>query len=263
VADEAAEYTVVLNDQRTFTATVLGRDFGNDLAILKIDGKDFPTVPLGDSDALQIGQSVIAIGYTLGEYQNTVTKGVISGIDRNVTAGDNVGSELIEAAIQTDAAINPGNSGGPLLNLAGEVIGINTAVNREGESIGFALPINVAKNVIESIQKYGKIVRPWLGVRYINISEAFAKANQLPVTYGALVARGDQPGELAVVPSSPADKAGLVENDIITAVNGVTLEKHSLVTELQKFKPGDALTFTIIRKGEEKKITVTLEERKN
>lgn len=264
VSDDTAEYTVVLNDERKFQAKVLAKDPINDLAVIKIDGENLPTISLGDSSQIEIGQTVIAIGYTLSEYSNTVTRGVISGVNRTLTASDGYfGSEvIIEEALQTDAAINPGNSGGPLLNLQGEVIGINTAVNREGEAIGFALPINIAKKVIDSVQKYGKIVRPYLGIRYVQLNEKIAKANNLSVNYGAIILRGQNPEELAVIPGSPADKAGLVENDIILEINGKKLDRYSLAYELQRYNVGDEITLKVLHKGEEKTVKVKLEERK-
>ncbi|KKS93059.1 MAG: protease Do, partial [Parcubacteria group bacterium GW2011_GWE2_43_12] len=177
-------------------------------ALVQIQDKNLPAVRLGDSDSVQIGQTVIAIGNALGEYRNTVTKGVISGIGRNVVAGDNRGSsEQLEGVFQTDAAINPGNSGGPLVNLQGEVIGINTAINSQGQLIGFAIPANEAKRMIDSYEKYGRIVRPYLGIRYVLVTPELAKANKLEVDYGALLIKGQTTTDLAVVPGSPADKA--------------------------------------------------------
>ncbi len=265
VSEQGAEYTVVMNDGAQYEASVLDTDPFNDLALLKIDATDLPTVKLGDSDSLQIGQTVIAIGNALGEYSNTVTRGVISGLSRTVTAGSTSGqSETLEDIVQTDAAINFGNSGGPLLNLAGEVVGVNTAISSQGQLVGFAIPINQAKTVIESVQKYGHIVRPYLGVRYILITDTIAKQNNLDVDYGALIVRGDQPSDLAIVPGSPADKAGLQENDIILEVNGVQIDTdHSLAHELQKNQPGDTVTLKILSKGDEKTISATLEELDN
>lgn len=264
VADEDAEYTVITNDGQKFEAKVLARDPFNDIAVLKIENKGLPEVEFGDSDKLEIGQTVVAIGNALGEYRNTVTRGVISGIGRTVVAGDNVGrSEVLENVIQTDAAINPGNSGGPLINLRGQVIGINVAMNRAGQLIGFAIPINQAKQVIESVKKHGKIVRPFLGVRYVLINEAMAKANNLSVNYGALILRGKNPEDLAITPGGPADKAGLVENDIILEVNKQKIdETHTLAKEIQKYKPGDTVELKVLSKGKEKIVKVTLEEYK-
>ena len=267
VANEKADYTVVTNDGQEFEAEVLTRDPFNDIAVLKIKDEKFDLgeVILGDSDKLQIGQTVIAIGNALGEYRNTVTKGVISGIGRRIIAGDVAGqSEVLENVIQTDAAINFGNSGGPLINLKGEVIGINTAISHQGQLIGFAIPINQATQAIESVKKYGKIIRPFLGVRYVLLNKAIAKKNNLSVDYGALIVRGTEPGDLAIIPGGPADKAGLVENDIILEVNGVKITETSPLTkEIQKYTPGDEVELKILHKGEEKTIKVVLEEYKS
>lgn len=191
-----------------------------------------------------------------------MTKGVISGLGRRVTAGDNRGlSEVIEGAIQTDAAINPGNSGGPLVNLAGEVIGVNTAVSRAGQLIGFAIPINEAKRAIASVKKSGKIVRPWLGVRYVIVTEELAKKNQLSVAYGALILRGDNRTDFSVIPGSPADKAGLQENDIILSVDGTRVdEDHPLSRTIARKNPGDTVTLKVLSKGKEKVVKVELGE---
>jgi len=261
-SDETAEYTVVTNDGKKYDAKILAQDPFNDIAILKIEIKDLPEVQLGDSEKIQIGQTVIAIGNALGEYRNTVTKGVISGVGRRVVAGDNTGSsEVLENVIQTDAAINLGNSGGPLINTHGEVIGINTAINSQGQMIGFAIPINQAKQVIESVKKYGKIVRPYLGVRYVLINEEIVKKNNLSVNYGALVLRGSDQTELAIVPGGPADKAGIEEGDIILEVNGVKItEDNSLSKTIQNLKPGDEVGLKILHKGVEKTVKAKLEE---
>lgn len=264
VTDSSADYAVVLSDDRELPAKVLAKDPLNDLAVLKIDAGNgaLPVLELGDSDQIQIGETVIAIGYALSEFRNTVTKGVISGVNRRVVAGDQRGSsEVIQEAIQTDAAINPGNSGGPLLNLGGQVIGVNTAVSREGQLIGFAIPINVAKHAVESVIRDGKIVRPWLGVRYLVITERLSKQQQLPVTNGALVVRGSTPADLAVVPGSPADKGGVRENDIITEVDGERIdEDHPLANRIARKKPGDRIRLTVLRQGKEKQIEVVLGE---
>ncbi|MFA5188463.1 MAG: trypsin-like peptidase domain-containing protein [Patescibacteria group bacterium] len=264
VADDAASYTVLTNDGKKYEAKVLAKDPTNDLAVIKIEAKDLTPLTLGDSDNIEVGQTVIAIGNALGEYRNTVTRGVISGINRTVQAGGQGFTETLEEAIQTDAAINPGNSGGPLLNLKGEVIGMNTAISQSGQLVGFAIPINEAKQDIESVQKTGKIVRPYLGVRYVLINKEIVEANKLSVDYGALISRGQTADELAVVPGSPADKAGLVENDIILEINGQKIdESHSLARLLAKYAPGDEVELKISHKGEEKTVKVKLEERKD
>lgn len=261
VSDPEAEYTVITSDGKQYPLKVLAQDSFIDVAIGKIEANNLPTVRLGDSDKIEIGQTVIAIGNTLSEFRNTVTKGVISGRNRRVVAGGSGFSEVIEEALQTDAAINPGNSGGPLINLAGEVIGVNTAVSRAGQLIGFAIPINSVKSVVDSVKKFGKIVRAYLGVRFIVINETIAKANKLPRDYGALILRGQRPEELAVMPGSPADKAGLVENDIILEIDGQKItEEQSLASVVRAKKPGDKVTLKVWHKEKEKNITVELGE---
>ncbi|MFH1111873.1 MAG: trypsin-like peptidase domain-containing protein [Patescibacteria group bacterium] len=262
VEDTEADYTVLTNDGSKYEARVVARDSVNDMALVQITNHDLPQVELGDSDKVELGQTVIAIGNALGEYRNTITKGVISGIGRNIVAGDGQGSsESLEGVFQTDAAINPGNSGGPLVNLASEVIGMNTAVSRQGQLIGFAIPINEVKRMIGSFDKYGKIVRPFLGIRYITVTPEVAKANKLEIDYGALIVKGQQPSELAVIPGSPADKAGLVENDIILEVNGQKIDQdHSLIKTIAKFAPGDTVTLKVYHKGEQKQVQLKLEE---
>ncbi|MCX7779006.1 MAG: trypsin-like peptidase domain-containing protein [Patescibacteria group bacterium] len=263
VDDQEADYSVITNEGKTLPAKVLATDPFNDIAVMKVEAKNLPTLPLGDSDRLEIGQSVIAIGFALGEFRNTVTKGVISGIGRNITAGGAGRTEQLENVIQTDAAINPGNSGGPLLNLKGEVIGINTAMSLEGQLIGFAIPINEAKYVVESVKKFGRVVRPFLGIRYLLINETIAKTNKLPVDYGALIVRGETATDFAVTPGSAADKAGLMENDIILELNGQKITPDNpLAKMIQKFKPGDEVTLKVLSRGKEKIIKVVLGEYK-
>ena len=262
VFDEEAEYTVILNSSEKYPAQVLARDVVNDLAILKIDASDLPVVELGDSESLELGQTVIAIGNSLSEFRNTVTRGIVSGINRRITAGDYfTGSEIIDGAIQTDAAINPGNSGGPLINLAGQVVGINTAISQQAQAIGFSIPINQAKVVIESVKKFGKIVRPWLGVRYVQIDEEIAEKRNLDYQYGALISGGDAT-EPAIIPDSPAANAKLQDKDIILEVNGVKIDiEHPLVQEVNKYKPGDEITLKYARDKQEQTVTVKLTER--
>lgn len=263
ISDEDARYSVVTSMGEQYEVEILGVDPVNDLAVVKIkDNVTLPYLELGDSDAIQIGQTVLAIGNSLGEFDNTVTRGVISGVNRRVVASDNRGSaETLESVIQTDAAINPGNSGGPLLNLAGQVIGVNTAVSQSGQLIGFAIPINDAIRLVESIEKYGRVVRPYLGVRYIMLDSRIAKSNNLDIEYGALLRRGDNPEDLAVVPGGPADIAGLEENDIILEVNGQKIdENNSLVRTLSKYVPGDSVSMKVLKDGEEVELSLTLGE---
>jgi len=259
----ADEYTVVMNDGKTFDAKVIATDPATDIGFLKIDGRDLPTVELGDSSQVQIGDTVIAIGNALGQYRNTVTKGIVSGLARTITAGDDVGNtETLRNVIQTDAAINRGNSGGPLLNIAGQAVGINTAINAQGQLIGFALPINVAKRGLESVQRTGKIERPYLGVRYVLINQGVKERNQLSVDYGALVIRGETRNDLAVVPGSPADKAGIVENDIILEIDGQQVsEEFDLAQILQDKEVGQTVQLKVLSKGAEKNVSLKLELR--
>ncbi len=260
VDSKSATYKVITNDGKNYDMEVAARDPLADLAVVRIKASSLPIVELGDSDKLVLGQKVIAIGNTLGEYQNTVTSGIVSGIGREITALTTGGSaETLTGVIQTDAAINPGNSGGPLVNLAGQVVGINTAVDLQGESVGFAIPINSAKSAIESTLKSGEIVRPKLGVRYINITKEFAALNNLSVTAGALVARGDTTSEPAVQKGGPADLAGVKEGDILVSINGEEItEVKNLSSILQNFSPGDSVSVKFLREGKEKTVTVRL-----
>jgi len=263
VSDEGAEYTVFTADGKEYKAKVQALDSLNDFAVIKIEATGLPVVDLGNSDDLAVGQWAIAIGNALGEFQNTVTVGVISATNRKVTASGGGQSEQLEGLIQTDAAVNPGNSGGPLTNLKGQVIGINTAVAGGAESIGFAIPINVVKKAIDSIKKTGKIERPMIGVRYVQITKEIAKANNLPVDHGAWVLKGNNISDVAVVPGSPADKAGIVENDIIVKINNEEItEEKSLSSILQHYNVGDEVELTISRKGSDIKVKLKLEASK-
>lgn len=264
VDDPSLDYSVVLSNETTYEAKVLDVDPITDLAVLKIEASDLPTVELGESSELKVGQTVIAIGNALGEFSNTVSTGVISGLSRSVVAGSFNEAEQLINVIQTDASINPGNSGGPLLDISGKVIGINTAIVRGAQNIGFAIPVDSIKGPIDSVKETGEIVRPWLGVRYINISDSFAQKNNLEVDKGALIARGDNREDLAVMPGSPADKAGLRENDIILEVNGEEInEKKPLVYLISKYSPEDKITLTILRQGEKQSLEVVLGSRDN
>lgn len=261
VLDASASYTVLTNDGKKYPAKVLARDPAQDLAVVKIEADNMPTVELGDSDQINLGQTAIAIGNALGEYRNTVSAGVVSGLSRTVTAGGaGFGSETIQGLIQTDAAINPGNSGGPLLNLRGQVIGINTAMASGAQSIGFAIPINRAKRDIDSVKTSGEIQVPFLGVRYTMITSDIAKKEKLPVDYGALV-RGSSDGA-AVQKDSPAYKAGIIAEDIILEVNGKKLDSNnSLGDTISQKSVGDSVNLKINRAGKEITVTVKLEKR--
>jgi serine protease Do len=261
VEDTTATYTVLTNDGKKYDAQVLSRDPNNDIALVKIKASNLPTVKLGDSTNLQIGQSVVAIGNALGEYRNTVTSGIVSGISRTITAGGLSGSEQLEGVIQTDAAINPGNSGGPLLDLGGSVIGVNTAIDQQAQGVGFAIPINDIKHDIDSYNKNGQIIKPFLGVRYRLIDQTVQDENKLPSDHGAWVT-GDN-GQPAVVAGSAADKAGIKNGDIITQVDNQSVDaNHSLAWILKNYNPGDTVHMKLLSNGQTKDITVILGQNK-
>ena len=258
VSDKNASYSIFTSDGKEYNGRVQAQDPLNDIAFVKIDASNLPTATLGDSSKLQVGQTVIAIGNALGQYQNSVTRGVISGTGRAIQAGDASGSssESLQNVIQTDAAINPGNSGGPLVNIDGQVIGINTAIDQQGQSIGFAIPINMIKNQINDVKVKGVISRPVLGIRYIPITKEFAARNNLKTDKGALVYGGS---DLAVLPGSAADKAGIKEGDIILSIDNEQIdENHSVTGILQKYSPGDNVKLKIMRDNKEMTVDVTL-----
>ncbi len=265
VSDEQADYTVIVSgSDKEYPAKVLARDPNNDIAVLKIDGDSFPALTLGDSDAVKVGQTVLAIGNPLGEFANSVSRGIISGLKRSVNAGSSFGdTEKLTGIIQTDAAINPGNSGGPLFNISGEVIGINVATAQGAENIGFALPINSVKRVVNQVVTTGKITTPYLGIRYILLNDVLKKQNNLDFNYGALVLRGQTITDFAVIPGSPADKAGIMENDIILEIAGTKIDdEHPLGNILGQYNVGDEILLKVWHKGETKDVKLTLEERK-
>lgn len=261
VEDTKAEYSVIMNNGKHLPARVLSRDKFQDLAILKIDGGNYPFISLGNSDNIKVGQTAIAIGNALGEFQNTVSAGVISGLKRTITASGAVnGPEKLQALIQTDAAINLGNSGGPLLDLQGRAIGINTAIAAGAENIGFALPINFLKKDLNDIQKFGKIKNPYLGVRYIVINQEIKEKNKFSVNYGALIA-GDKGENAAVAPNSPAEQAGIKEKDIILEFDGTKIDSNNGLTDLIRKKTvGDKVNLKILRDEKEINVSVILSE---
>jgi len=265
VSDSGAEYTVFTNDGQKYSAKVLALDPMQDLAVIKIQSEQaFQTIKLGDSSQIQIGQTAIAIGNALGEFTNTVSVGVVSGLQRTISASDRTGGflETLQGIIQTDAAINSGNSGGPLLNLKGEVIGINTAMAENAQSIGFAIPINTAKNAIDQVIKTNKIVYPFLGVRYVLVDGAVQKKYNLKNDYGALVLKGAN-GESAVTKNSPAEASGIKENDVILELNGEKITIGNPLSQIiTKYNVGDKVNLKILRDGQEQNIEATLAERK-
>src|SRR3989339_602798 len=230
VDEKSGEFRVILNSGKQYYAQLIAKDAFNDIAILKIFDKDLPCVKLGNSDKLPIGTSVIAIGNALGIYQNSVTKGIVSGLGRSLSASDQFGnSEILDNVIQTDAKINVGNSGGPLINLSGEVVGINNA-----------------RNVIRSIIETGAIVRPMLGVRYVALTPEIALDNELPINYGAWVHSTDE--SPSVVADSPAKKGEIQDGDIIFEVNAIEIKNNNtLLSVIQKYKPGDKIGLKIQR----------------
>jgi len=258
VSDPNAKYTVVLTNGTKYPATVLARDTVLDIAVVKINAANLPYIELGNSDSLKLGQSVIAIGNALGQFQNTISVGIVSGLSRSIIASGGGVTEALDHVIQTDAAINPGNSGGPLLDLSGKVVGVNTAVVQGSQNIGFALPINNIKGVIESVRISGKIIRPYLGIRFAEVSVEYAQKNNLPVTYGVQIKKGSN-GEVAVMSGSPAALAGLVEGDIIISFDGVQLDgDYDLSALIRQRKVGQKVEILYVSKGVQKRATVTL-----
>lgn len=253
VSDTEGTYQIVTSDDKKYKVNQIYRDPLNDIAILQIDpSQKLTPITLGDSSNLEVGQYVIAIGTALGQFRNTVTTGVISGLGRGITAGSPYeGSvEELDNVIQTDAAINPGNSGGPLLNSSGQVIGVNTAVSQSGQNIGFAIPINTIKASLDNFNKTGKFNRPYLGVAYKMISQDLAVLNNLP--QGAYVEQ--------VISGSPADKAGIQEGDIITQLDGKRVTGSDQLSKLiESKKVGDTMSVTVYRNGKTTNLTVTLQ----
>ncbi len=264
VIDGATSVQVITQAGDTYEdVEVVGADPLNDVAYLKIkDAKDLPTITLGDSKTIAIGQPVLAIGNALGVYQNSVTQGIVSGSGRSVTASDSNGSnsETLTDMIQTDAAINPGNSGGPLVNAAGEVIGINTAVSTSANGLGFAIPISATKGMLNRIIETGKAERAYLGLTYVAVTAEVAKEYKLPVNQGAYIYNSSKSSGNAVIKDGPADKAGIETGDIITKVGNIEVGRAgSISTLIGEYKVGDVIEITYIRDGETKVTKVKLE----
>lgn len=261
VINGASEVSIVMNDGSVYgNVKLIGVDPLNDLAFLKIADPPRDLVPakLGNSTKVKVGQKVLAIGNALGEFQNSVTSGIISGIGRPITA-DNGSSEgeSLENLLQTDASINPGNSGGPLVNLNSEIIGINTAIAADSQGIGFAIPINAAKGLVKGLLATGRVERAYLGVTYVSITPSIAQKLNLTVKKGAYVY---QDNSSSVIQNSPAEKAGVKNKDIITKVNGVEIDQNNALSLLlAQYTPGDKVTLTVLRDGQKKDIDVTLE----
>jgi len=255
----AQQITVILADSRELDGRVYGIDTLTDLAIVKVDGSGLPTVKIGSSSDLEQGQLAIAIGNPLGEFENTVTTGVISGLGRQIVAGSQAtsSSEQLNNLIQTDAAINPGNSGGPLLDSAGQVIGVNTAVSQDAQGIGFAIPIDVAKPIMQQALDGKQLSRPWIGIYYQPVTKQLAKERSLSVDSGVIVdAGGNQP---AVFPNSPAADAGIRQGDVITEIDGTAINADSDLAEMMlQHHPGDTIALTVLRNGSKQTIQVKL-----
>jgi S1-C subfamily serine protease len=260
VVEGSGGLTVELKDGRTFSGRVYGIDTLTDLAIVKIDADDLSAASLGDSEALKVGQLVIAIGSPLGTYSNSVTSGIVSAKGRSITAEGS--TQPLNNLIQTDAAINPGNSGGPLLDAAGNVVGINTAIARDSTGIGFAIPINIAKPIMEQAVAGQELARPYLGVRYEPVTVQLARQQNLPVDEGALVRPGtaaDGSRTPAVEPGGPAEAAGLQAGDIIVSIDGQVVDgEHPLDATLSQHAPGLTVPIEVQRGTERLMLEVTL-----
>lgn len=266
VSSDNSKISVILSDGTEFEdVEIIGltrADDPLDVAFLKIKdtkGKNLKPVNLGKSSSVQVGDRVVAIGNALGQFQNTVTTGIISGYGRNIQAADEGGVDSLQGLFQTDAAINEGNSGGPLVNIHGQVIGVNTAKAGGADNIGFAIPIDDLKGLISGVLETGKLERPYLGVRYIDLNDGNAAELNLNVKRGAYIAPSDG-GPPVILPGSPAERAGLKEEDIITKVNGEAVdERSSLVSLIGRHRVGEEIELTIIRDGKEQIIKANLE----
>ncbi len=264
VVDPNAEYTVIANNDKKYKAEVLARDPVDDVAILKISGKNLPIVELGESGHLELGEQVLAIGNALGIFKNTVSVGIISGLSRSIRAATApmVAPQELRGLIQTDAAINPGNSGGPLVTLDGKAIGINAAIVFGAQNLGFAIPINYAKRDLGDLKQFGRIKRPLLGVRYLTIDENMKARMKLSTDHGAMVF-GQQPHTPGVIPGSPAHKAGLKEKDIILECDSTPItDRHTIQDILEEKEVGDILNFKLLRGKKMLNVKVRLTERK-
>ncbi len=259
VPSGSTSVSVTLSDGTQFdNVKVIGRTNDSDsldIAFLKIEdtkGKKLIAAAIGDSSKIQVGDVVVAIGNALGQFNNTVTSGIISGYGRSVQAGDQNGNsvENLNDLFQTDAAINEGNSGGPLVNMSGQVIGINTAISGQGQNIGFAIPIDDVNGLIKQVLSTGKFERSYLGVHYIPLTASVAKQLSLSVTNGAYITTSSDSSQPSIIPDSPADKAGIQEKDIITAVDGTKIDQYHSLTSLVGRKPvGDTVKLTVLRDG--------------
>lgn len=265
ISDPEAEYEVLTSSGKKYKALVLARDPICDVAILKIPAIDLPTLKLGNSDKIELGETVMAIGNALGIFQNTVSKGIISGLSRNISPNEEnkeTDIQQLRGLMQTDAAINPGNSGGPLINLKGEVVGINAAIISGAQNIGFAIPINSAKKDLKDVISFGEVRRPLLGIRYVNIDKNLKEKMRLPVEYGAIIV-GNKGTHEAVIKGSPAYKAGIKEGDIVIECNDQKITNAKNIQDvLETMSVGETMKMKLIRKGKVLKISIELSKRK-
>ncbi|MEK7599274.1 MAG: trypsin-like peptidase domain-containing protein [Patescibacteria group bacterium] len=263
IADPRAVYSILAADGKKYETKILAHDPINDVAILKIEAENLSAVEIGSARNIELGQTVIAIGNALGEFQNSVSTGVVSGLSRLITAITDISGhqERLRGLIQTDAAINPGNSGGPLVDIDGRAIGINAAVVFGAQNIGFAIPIEQAKKDLAEIKKYGRIRRPFLGVRYMILNPAIKERFHLPLDYGALIVNEGGPGDFAVIPKSAAEKTGLKEYDILLSCSRKKItEEETLEDIIANQNIGDELDLEVFREGKTLKKKIKLEE---
>ncbi len=266
IAEPKSSYTIITSDGSEYPAELLARDPVNDIAILKVrtaKPASFPSLPLGDSGRLELGQQVLTFGNALGLFQNSVSSGIISGLSRSITAKtDQKRLQEMRGLIQTDAAINPGNSGGPLTDIKGKVIGINAAIIAGAQNICFAIPIHTARRDLADLKKYGRVRRPMLGIHYLILNKDLQEKMRLPVDFGAIVKR-EYAFERAIHPGSPADLAGILEHDVITEWNGEKItEEKSILDYLDGSKVGESAKLTVLRNGKTLTLPVALTERK-
>ncbi|MDD4409875.1 MAG: trypsin-like peptidase domain-containing protein [Candidatus Pacebacteria bacterium] len=263
VDDGDADFTAMLDADHKYPARVVAKDPLTDVAILKIEGDNFPFLKMGNSDNIDLGEQVLAIGNPLGEFEDTLSLGIVSGLSRKITAYNNdLRATNLRGLIQTDAAINPGNSGGPLVDMKGNAIGINTAMIIGAENIGFAIPINYIKEDLAEVKRNGFVKRPFLGIKYVLLNEEIARVNKLDCIYGALIVR-EMFGESPIAKGSSAEEAGLKEYDIVLELNKEQItQENSLNDILSKCEVGDKVELLVRRNGKVKKITTMLKEKK-
>ncbi len=256
VSDSEKKYYVVFADGSEYDARVVGLDKFNDVALIKIEKKGLTPAVLGNSDILETGQTVFAVGNSLGKYQNTVSKGVVSGLDRALEVGTSYDPKpRMLNLIQTDAAINPGNSGGPLINMAGEVVGMNTLIDQEGRGLGFAVPVTIIKQSVEQLKAFGKASRAYMGVQYVTVNKSIQALRSLSTSDGAFIS--------FVAPNAPASLAGIQPGDVIVEINREKLtQQRELDTIVSKFKAGDQILIALMRSTEKIETTVILVEYK-